>query len=320
MRVSMVEGHSAADLAGAGDVVSIDGDRAIVRSKVTAVRPRSAAQLREVNGVTRAARFFANGMSSEERSAALARAGNGPNARDILVAVMSSIYEGDVPVLDPDILIAGCGQPVIGSPVWCPAANSISMALSLTSPRGDERGWLGASRPLRPGRRPRSRDVRRIASGFSFPVILDVGEAYLRRFGRMQSDGFGMVQVRAVSASAMNVSSVVSSVIPIGCGSSGTCSFDTPVVIPSQFGSTAATGAATFEAGGMLEAVGIAIADVSVAFDAFSVLGNGGSVVGNLRDVSGVVRSASTTVTFTLLSTGDTCSVPLAYSVQGMMI
>lgn len=319
MRVLMEEGEPPLSGLHNGDSFSMTDGRLICRQRVTPCRPDSAAQRFEVNGVVRASKWFGNGLTAGEQAAMFQAAGGGANALETLIAILSSIYEGDVPELPTEVLIGDAGDPVIGGPAICPQTSSLTAVLSVTSPVGDERGWFAASRPMSVGRVPRREDLRVIRRGFSFPVLLDVGDLYLKRFGFFQPSGFMMLAARSVSAQVGNVSSVVSVLVALGCGSDSDCDVSSPNVIPSELGSTAFSGSVNFASAGMLSLVSWAFADTSFACDIGSGFVNGGNFNDNVRDLGGGARTSNTTLLLSLVGTAETCSVPCQLVVQSMM-
>lgn len=229
MKVMMDEGEPTLDTAGTGDCFYERNGSIVVRQSVTPLQPSTIAKRNEVNGVVRGMKFFGNQLSPGQQAAMFAAAGGGDAALGEIAGILSSIYEGDVPDLPTEILVAEAPTPTIGSPVVCPASSSISVALSLASPIGDEKGILMLSRPISRGAMPRLTDLRKVASGFSFPVIMDVGTSYISKFGFIPPAGTMLMAASAVSASGGSSSPFALSLVPIVCGGGFVFSPERPV-------------------------------------------------------------------------------------------
>lgn len=194
------------------------GGRIVARQVVVPVRPRSPAQQSEVVGVTNAMKFFANHMSPAEQAAVFADAGSGITGLGVFSGIKSSIFEGDVVEPDPEIVVVDASSPPIGSPVFCPAGSSISAALGLPDGWSSGKAWFAVSRPLGRGRQPTLRDTRILARSITLPAIVDVGAAYLSRFGAFPPEGGNaMLAARAVDPASGARSAVGTVIVPVGC-------------------------------------------------------------------------------------------------------
>lgn len=283
-----------------------------VRTKVKPIFPASPAQLVNINGIAMASRAWRNTLTGPQIASWYTPCFWGWPGSPWMQAIWSIImwiWRG----LPPYTWTGTCPPPIcVASFVLNVGTGSLLVTLESGSDP-DARGYLSVTPPMSAGRVPQLDDSRILAIGISAGTTIEVGPAYIARFGSLPtvgSIGFG------TRFANINTGAATAICFVIDPEAHGDCSWTDPTVIPGTYGSTAGNGLATFAAGGLLDPISAVCADTSLSLDLFSTIYNDTAFVANLRDVGGTPRTGTTYIRYTLIATGDICDAYFDFEVQ----
>lgn len=219
-KILMESGEPPVEMTTGGSTFYVMGGRAFVRQRVTPIQPRTAAQRREVNAITNASRAWAWRMTPADHASWGFPCSWGFLGSPWAQAIWS-IFEWifhDWPGLDFSGI---CPDPICATAV---DVDVVAGSMSVTIAAGGTAtmlGYVAASPPMSPGRVPVLDDTRSLVVGISAGTVVDVGAAYVERFGRLPVSGFVGVAVRFADAADASATPICFTVWPIGGAPTG---------------------------------------------------------------------------------------------------
>lgn len=194
-KILMEDGHDPLERTIGGSTYYVLGGRPMLRQRVTPIQPRSAAQRREVNAITDASRAWAWRLSPTQKflyGFPCFWGWKGSPWFQAIWSILNWIWEE----WGPFDWAGSCPDPICCDGLVIDAVAGTMMVSIAPGGTGGMLGYVSASPPMSPGRVPTLADTRSLAVGVTAGTTIDVGPAYIARFGRLPTSGLVGIAMR----------------------------------------------------------------------------------------------------------------------------